>query len=169
MAVFLRHSASDILRHLLFQLGHATIPGTGGLWPAFDSAEPETPDEIITTYTEKGRVYGRNQLTGETIEKLGVQFRVRSLTPYVGFAKASELAAVLDQEVQNLLVTVTDPSGELSLYVVENVNRSHPSVLNSGNVVPLGKSSSSIPGVTAPSSARNVHTINMLASIRNYF
>lgn len=170
MVNFLRHSNAEILQSLLVQLGAGSDPSLSlsDPWPIYESAEPDVPDEVITIFGEKGKTYGRNQLTGETIEKPGVQFRIRSSDSSSAFAKASEIAARLDQEVLNTVVTVIDTKDGLSyIYVVENINRSHGSAINCGNVVPLGKSSPATPGITAPSSARSVFTINALVSIRN--
>lgn len=170
MVDFLHHSPSDIIRHLLIQLGVGSNPDPSPIdpWPIFESSEPEVPDEIITVLGQKGKTYGRNQLTGETIEKPGVQFRIRATVSNSAFQKASELAAVLDQEILNSVVVVADVKTGISyVYVVENVNRSHGSAINCGNVVPLGKSSPATPGITAPSSTRNLFTINAIVSVRN--
>lgn len=168
MVDFLHHTPSDIVRHLLIDLGVGTNPENRDPWPIFEAAEPDVPDEVITVLGQKGKTYGRNQLTGETIEKPGVQFRIRSSISNLAATKANEIAAVLDQAVLNNVVVVVDPISGLSfVYVVENVNRSHGSALNSGNVVPLGKSSPATPGITAPSSVRFTFTINALVSVRN--
>lgn len=168
MVNFLHHTVSDIIRHLLINLGVGTDPASSLPWPIFESSEPDVPDEVITILGESGKTYGRNQLTGETIEKPGVQFRIRSSNSNVAAVKANEIAATIDQMVLNTLVTVLDPISGLSyVYVVEDINRSHGIQRMSGNVVPLGKSSPATPGVTAPSSVRSAFTINALVSVRN--
>lgn len=164
MVDFLHHTPSDIVRRLLIDLGVGSDPASNLPWPIFESSEPDVPDEVITIFGEKGKTYGRNQLTGETIEKPGIQFRVRSSISNIAAVKANEIAATVDQMILNSVVVMPDSS---YVYVVENVNRAHGIFSFSGNVVPLGKSSPSTPGVTSPSSVRNIFIINALVSIRN--
>ena len=47
------HSAADIIRYLLIAMGQGTLPTDALLWPIYQARIPETPDNCITTTTQR--------------------------------------------------------------------------------------------------------------------
>lgn len=104
----LTHSPADVLRRLLIAIGQGVTPasGTNSNWPIFESQEPSSPDNVVTTYDVDGRDFGRTGLTGERFEHHGVQVRVRAATKPVCWRKMREICVALDEDVYQESVTI---------------------------------------------------------------
>lgn len=139
------HAPADVLRWLLIELGAGTDPDANGAWPIFHSSEPGAPDNCITTYDTEGTDDGRSMPTGEAMGHDGFQVRVRSTTPKVGWAKASEIQDLLAETVYQDAVVV-----EGSNYLVQCAAKI-------GRVIPLGKD---------PTSKRSLFTLNATLSVK---
>lgn len=107
----LDHSPAEIVRQLLIDLGLAVDPEftgdqyTGDPWPAFYSAEPPKPDELIVVVDVAGSSQGR-LFTGELTGHAGVQVTVRSSTHGDGWVKADRIRANFAENVRNQSVAV---------------------------------------------------------------
>lgn len=143
MAGQLDHSPDNILRHLLIGLGVGTLPSAQGTWPISASVEPNSPDNVITTYNTTPLIHGRVQ-HGETQQHYGAQIRVRAAGHSVGYVKANSITQVLDG-VSTQYVTV-----DSSNYLVWATH--HRGILSLGREV--------------DQSRRHVFTINLISSIR---
>jgi hypothetical protein len=141
----LLHSPADVIAQLLVEGGVGTDPAEDGLWPVFATSEAVRPDNCITVYDTAGLDEGRDHSTLERAVHDGIQVRVRSVTPTVGFTKANVVALYLDA-VQSMTVNLDGHR-----YVVNNVSRT-------GGVIPLGKD--------GPLGKRNLFTVNALVSLR---
>lgn len=147
------HSPADIVRWLIVQGGQGADPTVvdsnglpTGVWPVYESREPDVPDGVVTVYNTQGRDGGRTMVDGERQEHHGILLRIRSGTPVQGFLKARALAVWLDQNV----VFVSVAFGG-STYIVKEFSRT-------GEVIPLGKET--------PSSQRNIFTVNGVVCLR---
>ncbi len=147
MSGALDHSPANIVRHLLIQLslGIEPVAGSTTSWQVFCTGEPSNPDEVITIYGTAAKSFGRLHINGETIEKHGIQVRVRSSSPTVGGDKARAIARALDVSVLRTYVTVDDAQ-----YLVHSITRT-------SDVLELGKD---------PDSHRYLFTINAVATLR---
>ena len=142
----LTHPQSDIVRHLIINLGYASLPSGGNDWPTYIAKEPDTPDNCITIYDTEGRQGPRDMPTGRRQENHGFQIRVRSSDQLTGYAKARTLAVALDESVRLNNVII-----DSSTYIVYVVSRS-------GDVNYLGRDSSQ--------GYRNLFTINAVVALR---
>lgn len=149
------HSPSEVILQLLIDMGLAGNPvDASGLpkttlpdWPAYDSSEPDGPDNTITVYDTTSRLSGRASPTGYVMEHFGIQIRVRGSSKPVAWTKARNVAVTLDEDFGAYRRTVTIGS---SSYLVQSVNRT-------GGVQRMGKET--------PTSKRFVYTINVLTQI----
>lgn len=139
MTTYLDHDPSDILRHLLVDLGLGTMPEDDGLWPIFDQSEPENPDNCITLFDTEGRTFGRIAVTGQLIEYYGIQIRIRCNRRNDGKAKARALEYALDQSIHLNTVSIAEDTGTATAYyTVWGFHRS-TQILPLGTDVPNGK------------------------------
>jgi len=141
----LTHSPADIVRSLLVDLGHGTVPSAGSTWPVFVGNEPNSPDDAITVYDTTSRMDGRTQVDGQQHEHHGVQIRIRNGNHVDGYTKARAIAVALDETAYQNTVTISSTS-----YTVQCVSRV-------GGVIALGKDT--------PNTRRNLFTINALVSV----
>lgn len=144
MSVTLTHSVNDIVRRLLVNMGHGTLPSVNGSWP-IGVERPNSPDNCVTVRDTTGRVEGRLQPTGEVQEHFGIQVEVRSAVKNVGQLKAQEITYACDREIKNTTVTF-----ESKTYNIINVNRV-------GTVMSIGRET--------PESMRELFTFNALVTI----
>lgn len=138
------YSPADITRYLIISLGLGSLPAAGqdnADWGAYENREPPSPDNVITTYDTAGPKDGRAQIDGSEFAHPGVQIRVRSTNPAVGYKKIIAVADALATQVRNTSLTI----GSVT-YKVRAVSRT-------GNVIDLGKD--------APTSKRTVHVVNV--------
>lgn len=139
----LRHPVSQIMRQVLIDLGVAT---DGGVWPAFYSREPAAPDNAITVYGTQGSVLSRHMIDGRIVEKRGVQVRVRSREQGDGELRMDMIRTTLAESLYRKVVHVESVS-----YYVHSADRI-------GEIMSLG--------TEAPTTGRNLFTLNFVASIR---
>jgi hypothetical protein len=147
MPGLLNHSVSDIIRHLLIQLGHGTLPSEGGLWPIYIDYEPSSPDNCITVYGIVGLNTGRTMTDGERQEHQGFQIRVRSAESRECYIKLQGIAISLDEEV--ILETVT----------VDNTPYLIAAVTRTSDIGSLGKEE-------VPLTKRSICVVDGLVSLR---
>ena len=149
MAGLLFHSPADIARWLLVQLGQGTDPTVTplGAWPAYESVEPNAPDNCITCYDTTESSDGRVMIDGERQQHYGIQVRVRSATAKLGYAKAIALAIALDGVVG---IGVTGTTLVPNSYLV-------PEVSVRGGVLYIG--------LDNPTTKRTLHTVNAILPI----
>lgn len=82
------NSPAEILRAYLVAAGLAQLPTSPNpTWPAFVGNFAPTPDQAMCVYDTSGRLEGRIQATGETIEKTGWQVRARAVAYQTGWQK----------------------------------------------------------------------------------
>lgn len=137
------HSPADIIRRMLIALGEGADPPATP-WPIYTAAEPDNPDNVITTYDTAGRKDGRAMIDGTTWEHHGIQVRIRSTTHSVGWIKARELARALDAVNWDTILI------DASEYLVHAVSRE--------TILTLGKN--------VPTSKRSLFTINAVVSLK---
>lgn len=138
----LTHSPAAIVRQLLIDLGLVTASGT---WPVKVSAEPDTPDNVVTIYDTAGETQGRIQYSGEVTDFHGLQIRVRAIDHPTGWAKVNAITTACAETVKRTTVAVSGTS-----YTVHAMTR------RSG-ILAIGKD--------VPSSKRNLFTVNYTVSI----
>lgn len=150
MAGTLEHSPADIVRYALIAHGLGFLHTGTGLpvdWTVFCDVEPDRPDNVITVYNTIGRKHGRTNPDRLVQEHEGIQIRIRSRTPKLGYNKAREIAIELDTQVYQEQVIIGS-----SVYCLHSFNRI-------GQIIALPKD-------TTTPSRRIVHTFNGLTSIR---
>lgn len=155
MAGLMTHSAADVVRWLLINLGHGTRPSVGEEWPISMGKEPSSPDDAITVYATEGTNHGRTMPDGERQGNQGIQVRVRSGTGPRGFQKALALATALDGVYW---ATVTVPANTAGVYPVAAGTYSVQSVRNVGDVVGIG--------TEAPTSERQIFVFNAEVTLK---
>lgn len=139
------HSPARVLSKLLVDLTVGTDPTANTDWPVYTDGEPPSPDNTITTFNKEGGQTIRFMPTGTFDGPMGVQVRIRGKDNPTGWAKADALATALSQ-VYRESVTV-----ESSTYLVHCLSQM-------GSVLSLGKE--------APTSKRNLFTVNMVMSVQ---
>lgn len=143
----LAHSPADVLRYLMIQLGLGTLPTNVLAWPIFAINEPSDPDNCITVYNTAGNdIGGRSMIDGEFHRDRGVQIRIRSTDSPTGWVKADTIKDTLSKSVYYAAVAIGTSS-----YLVQALNKI-------GDVIDLGNN--------APSTKRNVLTINAMMSLK---
>ena len=143
MSTALNHSPKFVIRQLLVDLGLGTDPSLDSSWPIYDTSEPDSPDNCITIYGSTGFEGGRLQYSGQVLISYGIQVRVRSLDPEVGWLKIHEIARAIDESIYQETVTL-----DSSTYFVQSLSRT-------GDVIELGKD--------FQSSERYLFTVNATA------
>lgn len=138
------HSPAEVIRQLLVDQGLGTNPG--GIWPVFDSALPDLPDNCIAVKDRPGTEDGRSMITGELFVHYGFMVFIRSKDHPLGWVKASALRTALAEGTYQEPVTVDDTH-----YLVHCISRI-------GAVLPLG--------YETPTSRRNLFTINAAVSLK---
>lgn len=147
----LDHSAADVIRNLLIDLGHGTAPSDAAAWPVYVSVLPDLPDSVIVVIDQTGELQGKLHPTSEVVEREGVQILVRDADHYNGHNKADDVAKGLDA-VSQVGVRVGDVAGTGdATYTVHSVTR------RSGPIA-LGKET--------PNSKRNLWSINVVTPLR---
>lgn len=147
----LQHEPADILAQVLINNGQVSDPSAGladntfNSWPVFAGMEPQVPDDCITLYTTVGRDSGRDHVTGLYLRHRGLQLRLRSSDPKIGFVKIESLRNWL--EVSLVRTTATLDSIQYLVHAAANVS----------DVNALGKES--------PLSKRCLFTLNFLAAV----
>lgn len=139
------HSPARVLAKLLVDLAMGTDPTAGTDWPVYTDGEPSSPDNTITTFNKDGGQTVRFMPTGTFDGPAGVQVRVRAKDNPTGWVKTDSLATAL-AGVYRRSVTVGT-----SVYQVHCLSQM-------GNVLSLGKE--------APTSKRNLFTVNMVMSVQ---
>jgi hypothetical protein len=144
------YSPADVLRYLIVLLGYGVLPdplasSQESLWPTYCSAEPTTPDDVVTTYDTTPRQDGRDMIDGQQWYHYGVQVRVRAVSQLAASAKAQAITRALLEDVNHALVTINSSS-----YCVNSVS------LASGPLF-MGHEGES---------KRPLYTVNLLVSLR---
>lgn len=144
------HSPADVLRWFLVGYGVGVAPTDAGSWPVGASLSTDRPDEAIATLDQQGIDEGSTH-DGEKQEHYGVQVLIRARTHPAGYAKAAEVATVLDRETHNRLVSVPETDDlPAATYLIHAVNRTGP-------VLPLG--------LDAPQGKRRLFSINVTVAM----
>lgn len=151
MSGALTHSPADVVRHLLIDMGHGTLPSDDGNWPIYASREPDTPDRCITLYNTAGTYDGRIQFTGEAAFHYGFQVRVRHERPEDGYNKAKAIAVALSEDVSQESVDIEDITG------TGTCNYTVVSVTQKTDVIDLGKD--------VPEGKRNIFVVNATVAL----
>jgi hypothetical protein len=145
MPGLLEHSPADVLRRALIAVNLGADPPATP-WPAYTSAEPASPDNVLTCY-DTADATGERDGWGDRSEFHGVQVRVRAATFAVGWTKANAISIAMDKTLVRLLVTM--PGG--AKYLLEAVTRT-------SGVLDLGTDGST--------TKRRLFTINALVTVR---
>lgn len=159
MPIAFLHSPAQIIQQVLIDLAEGTDPvpwedqeaaialGAAAAWPVFSVGEPALPDNVITIYDTSPQFDGSAMHNGETWFHYGFQVRIRSALHQSGFVKMNDINKALDEDVYNLVVTLTEPSQQ---YLIQSISGTMPLVV----------------GKETPASKRDLFTINALATIR---
>jgi hypothetical protein len=148
----LTYSPADILRQLMVDLSLGTTPSDDDSWPIYCSVQPDTPDNLITTYDTTGVHQGRVMTDGEVQERHGVQILIRSSRFTTGWTKSRAISVALDAAYDASVVMGVES------YTVHAISRS------SGPIA-LGKEVP-VDGGNTPSSKREVFSLNCTVSVR---
>lgn len=131
------HSPAEIVQQLIIDKLLATSPEDALDWPAFVSILPSKPDNALACVDTAGRTHGRIQENGRVPTHHGIQILLRSADPNVGFAKLTEIAATLTQQVVRETVTIEGVSYLIQALTqvgeVLSLGREFPLSGNSGN------------------------------------
>lgn len=149
------HSPADVMRKLLINAGYMSDPivvtPTPTSWPGYKDAEPDKPDNVVTTYDTEPQLDAHGQVTGQSFQHWGVQVRVRGTTHAVGFGKADAIRVVLNEGQVDSTVSFSSTSdGGAATYLV------HSSAQNTVRRM----------GMDSPTTKRHLFTINCLATIK---
>ncbi len=145
---YLFHSPSDVIRHLLVNLGVGSLPSSNTTWPIWSGFENDQPDNAMTVYSTSGILMGRIQSNGNIPEQYGIQFRARANNDTDAYRKIAELQATIDETILENTVTIDG-----TIYIVPSVNRK-------GGILSLGKES--------PQTKRHIYTLNAVATIQRH-
>jgi hypothetical protein len=143
------HSPAEIIQQALVASGLAVQPpstGLTGLWPAWVSVMPDTPDNVLVVYDTAGKDVGRTTPDQKRSEYHGVSVHVRSLAHGVGWQKARAVCDFFDT-LYSLPVAFMDAS-----YVIQNAIRTTGSLSL---------------GFDAPQSKRRLFTVNALVWLQD--
>jgi len=146
MAGLIAYSPADIVRNLIVDLGHGTLPAASGSWPIFVDVEPDTPDDVITVFDTAGILQGRTQIGGEIQERYGFQVRIRGALGTATYVKANAILIGLDECYQDTVTISSDT------YLVHSTSRT-------SGLLSLGRDGGN--------SRRIVYTFNATTQIRN--
>lgn len=151
MSGSLTQGPADILRWLVIQLAQGTDPTQNPqqAWPVYCGNEPDSPDNVITTYDTAGHVQGRLQITGEQVEYPGCQIRVRATDYVTGWQQINGIKIALDEQVAHTIVDIPNTTNQ---YDVIAVNRT-------SGVLAIGKD-------VAQGNKRHLFTLNVTLSVR---
>ena len=100
------NSPSEIIGQLLVNKSLGTDPTLGSTWPVFIANEPDEPDSLIVVTDGVGVKQGRYQVSGEVVEKYGVQVLVRSVTHSAGYSKIDDISVEMDESILNTSVSI---------------------------------------------------------------
>lgn len=145
MSGTLLHSPADIIRNLLRNNGHGTMPEEREAWPLNITVEPDKPDNCITLYDTQGRDFGFTAPDKERQVMEGIQIKVRATEHKAGFVKANAIAIAIDR-ISEAVLTI-----ESTQYIVHRIRRT-------SDVLVLG--------LEMPQSVRSLFTINAVVSLR---
>lgn len=130
----MNHSAADIVRHVMIELGLGSLPDPADPldWPIFVGQEPNMPDRVMTLYDTAGNLQGRIQTTGEHVQHRGFQVMLRELSSHAGMAKMLTVEKALNEEVKRLSIVIQNPTGtDDSAYLVHSISQK-------SGIIPLG-------------------------------
>lgn len=152
MSLALLDGPDRIIQTLLVAKGWCADPtafvGGGtrlGSWPAYYSAEPDAPAEVVAVWETEPRVSGRSMIDGERWLHRGIMLKVRSNTHSAGMSKVQDLSQKLSEEVRKYQVVI-----EGRTYLISNVSI----VSGPFNV-----------GTGVPSDRRSVFTLNAVCAV----
>lgn len=145
------HSPADIIRAVLINRGLGSDPDLSPVqsWPVYTGGEPNSPDNVITTFGTVGIDHGREMVNGEVLGPYGFQIRVRADSYQQGRDKIETIwegLSELSGGVYNLTVNLSGDS-----YLVACIVRF-------GDILELGKE--------VPNSKRSLFTFNALINYR---
>lgn len=152
---------STVIQYLLIDKGAGTRPSLNLTWPIFNDFLPDTrggeeisdnlPDNLVTVLDTAGKIQGRIQVTGEMVEKYGIQILLRCLSSETELrnakVKINQIKQILDTQVLNTSVTIP---GTARQYQVNAITRTSP-------ILSLGSEK--------PGSSRSLFSINAICSI----
>lgn len=109
---------ASVIRKLLIDAG--LVPdSTTATWSPFVSLLPDDPDTSLCIYDTAGILQGRIMSSGEQIEKLGVQVRLRSPVYATVFAKAESIRDYFDALMPVVLVIISSTEE----WEIQNISR----------------------------------------------
>lgn len=121
-------SPAEVVAQLITDLG---LAGTAD-WPVYVSGQPNSPDNVVTTFDISGDDKGRTMFDGKRTEWKGVQILVRSSTPEEGAARAEAIKA-------GVLVVVNERVSIGGDYYLISCVSVKSGVLNLGNEPDTGR------------------------------
>ena len=125
----MKHSPADILRYAIIALGHGYRPSdmNESEWKVYADMEVDKPDNLIVVYNTAGKIKGRMQPTGESVEHNGFQILVRTTDSQSGRKKLAEIERDLLQDIRRTTVTIGTDA-----YMIKAVHKT-------SGILPLGK------------------------------
>ena len=107
MAQTLTHSPAQIIRKFLLDQGLASSSGD---WQCFYGKEPNSPDNVLSTFGTAGKGFGSLMVSGELLGHEGVQIRIRGKNYQTAHRKADAIQTELAEGVYQPIVTITESS-----------------------------------------------------------
>ena len=95
-AEFEYHLLADVIAQHFIDQGLGTALTDDSSWPVSVDSQPDMPDSAITVYNVAGRLQGRIQKTGQTLEHPGISIRVRARRHSVAVAKGKDIFDAID-------------------------------------------------------------------------
>jgi hypothetical protein len=132
----------------MINLGLGTDPTLLPLqpWPVYADGEPPSPDLCITVFSTSGKVDARMMNTGQSVQRPGVQIRVRSTDSRTGRSMIENILKVLTEQMYMFNVSI-GPGTSANTYLIW-------ALTDIGNIIALGKE--------VPHTRRNIFTLNAM-------
>lgn len=142
--VYLYDPPCAIIRQLMLDLALASQISDNDDWPVFDTNMPDRPDDCIVVTDTDPLLHGRTHVDGETQEHFGIQVKIRTKSPVLGYQKLAAISHSFDKDILRFPVDVGP-----NHYTVQAVSRRT-------GIIKMGKE---------PVSARHLWAINCITSI----
>lgn len=143
----LNHTAAEIVRRVLVDLGVGTSRANSLPWSAYYGSLPPTPDDVLAVLTTTGKSDGRAMVDGRLWTHYGFQVTVRSAKESDGARKADEVRTTLAMGAYDVPVTL-----DSTHYLVHCFS-------GLGQVLPLGPE-------TQGGRGRYLFTVNGLVTVK---
>jgi len=120
----MNYGPPDGLRKCLVDGGLFTMPSANEAWPAYVSALPTDPDNILVIYSASSYLQGRIQKNGAVIEHQGIHMHLRATDPKTAYDKLVDLVGEPNNLgfMEKLYLAVVDMDGT-NKYIIRSACR----------------------------------------------